>query len=607
MKPLFAATAVLALPLAAQELRFAPVASGIAAPTDIQNARDGSGRLFLVQQNGLIRILQNGSVAQQPFLDIRSKTRAQGERGLLGLAFPPGFAQSQRFYVNYTDLDGDTVIAQYRVGSDRNAADAGSELVLLHIDQPFSNHNGGQLVFGPDGYLYIGMGDGGSGGDPFDNGQNGNTLLGKMLRVDVESEPGRVRIPPDNPFAAAGGSRPEIWALGLRNPWRFSFDRATGDLWIADVGQNEFEEVSFQPASSRGGENYGWSRLEGLHCYPRDPCSRDGFVLPVTEYGHGEGCSVTGGYVYRGRRSPGLRGIYFYGDLCSGRIWGVDRQGTGFVNRLLADSEFGITTFGEDEEGEIYVADANAGAILRIEGSAAPRFTSAGVVNAASFAQGLAPGSLATIFAAGLLDGPGIVAASTLPLPSALSGVSVTVNGVAAPLLAVAYQNGGEQVNFQVPFEISGQQTASLVVRRGAEASVAVNAGVVEPQPAVYTTDGTQAVAVHNADYTLVTPARPLQPGEFAFVYASGLGRVTNQPLTGSAAPLSPLAETVEDVQVTLGGVRCEKQFSGLAPGLAGVYQVNFRAPANLPAGSHDLILTVAGVSSPPVKVPVGQ
>ena len=392
--------------LAGQDIRLALVASGVAAPTDIQNAGDGSGRLFFVQQNGLIRVFRDGMLAAQPFLDIRGKTRLDGERGLLGLAFPPGFDRKQRFYVDYTDLNGDTVIAQYRVTANPDLADAASETVLLNIKQPFPNHNGGQLRFGPDGYLYIGMGDGGSGGDPMRNGQNLGALLGKLLRIDVESDPGRVRIPPDNPFVNRAGARPEIWAIGMRNPWRFTFDRANGDLWIADVGQETYEEVDFQPAASQGGENYGWNLMEGKHCY-QDGCSQQGLILPVFEYTHAENnCSIIGGFVYRGRVSPGMRGLYLYGDLCSGRIWGLERQGTEWVNRLLLSSGFSITTFGEDESGEMYVANANNGSIHRISGSTAPRVLARGLVNAASFVEGLAPGSAASAFTAGVLDDP---------------------------------------------------------------------------------------------------------------------------------------------------------------------------------------------------------
>jgi uncharacterized protein (TIGR03437 family) len=594
----------LGLSLFAQEVRLTQVASGIPAPTDIQHAGDGSERLFLVQQNGLIRILQDGVVLQEPFLDIRAKTRAQGERGLLGLAFPPGPGAKRHFYVNYTDAQtGDTVIARYAVSAHRDLADAASEQVLLHIDQPFANHNGGQLRFGPDGYLYIGMGDGGAGGDPQVNAQNRGSLLGKMLRIDVESDPGRIVIPPGNPFVNTSGARPEIWALGLRNPWRFSFDRATDDLWIADVGQNRFEEVNFQPSASRGGENYGWNRMEGAHCFLAN-CDPQGLVLPVAEYSRGEGCSVSGGFVYRGRMFPALRGIYFYGDFCSGRIWGIERQGAAWMNRLLLSSGFSITTFGEDEAGEMYVANAANGTIHRIEGGRAPRLSAAAVGNAASFAPGLAPGSLATLFAPGVLDEPGVASAPAIPLPASLAGVSVTINGVAAPIHAVANSAGQEQVNFQVPFDVRGA-TASVAVTRDGRSSAAVDVPVREVQPAVYTADGVYAIAVRVPGYTLVTAARPLAPGEFVFVYAAGLGPVTNQPATGAAAPLDPLAEAIADVRVTLAGIPCDVQYAGLAPGLAGVYQVNFRAAGNLPSGMQDLVLTAGGQAGPPVKVAV--
>ncbi|HEY1342750.1 MAG TPA: PQQ-dependent sugar dehydrogenase [Bryobacteraceae bacterium] len=588
-----------------QEIRLEQIATGISAPTDIQNAGDGSGRLFFVQQNGVIRIFRNGALVSQPFLDIRSKTTGTGERGLLGLAFPPGFAQKQRFYVDYTDLNGNTVIAQYRVTSNPDIADPASEIALLHITQPFDNHNGGQVRFGPDGYLYIAMGDGGSGGDPMGNGQSLNTLLAKILRIDVESNPGSVVIPSTNPFVSRAGARPEIWAYGLRNPWRFSFDRATNDLYIADVGQETYEEVNFQPAGDRGGEDYGWNRMEGMHCY-QSGCTTDGLTLPVTEYTHAAGCSIIGGFVYRGRVSPGLRGTYIYGDLCSGTIWGLDRLGGDWASRVLLNAAFTITTFGEDEAGEVYVANADRGTIQHIIGSAAPRFQAAGAVNAASFAAGLAPGSAATIFGAGFLDDAGVVSAQSIPLPQSLGDLSVTVNGVAAPLYAVANVNGSEQVNFQVPFEAAGRQTASVVVTRAGRSSAAVNVPIVSPQPGIYTSGGTQAIVVHNADNTLVTAARPLAPNEFVYLYASALGGVTNQPPTGAAAPSGPFAE-VSNVSVKLAGVNCEVQFGGLAPALVGVYQVNFRVPANAASGSQEIVVNSGGVDSPRALVPVGK
>ncbi|HEX6986925.1 MAG TPA: PQQ-dependent sugar dehydrogenase, partial [Planctomycetaceae bacterium] len=401
---------------------------------------------------------------------------------------------------------------------------------------------------------------------------NRNSLLGKILRLDVESDPGRLRIPPANPFVNTAGARGEIWAYGLRNPWRFSFDRDTRDLWIADVGQDRYEEVDFQPASSPGGENYGWNRMEGLHCYTAT-CSQSGLVLPVAEYTHAEGgCSVTGGFVYRGRLSPGLRGIYLYGDLCSGRIWGIERQGTGWTNRQLLASGFSITTFGQDESGEIYVANAANGTIHRIEGSAAPRLTAAGIVNAASFAAGLVPGSLATIFAAGILDTPG--------------ALSVTIDGISAPILAVANRNGQEQANILVPAELEGRTTAQVVATRDGHASAPVTVAVFDRQPGVFTADGSTAVVVHNADYSLVTADRPLVPGEYAFLYATGLGRAS------------------ADVRITLGGQACELQYAGIAPGFAGVYQVNFRAPA-LPSGPHDLVLSAGTATAPTVRTSV--
>lgn len=347
------------------EVQLIPVITGVNGATDIQNAADGTGRLFVVQQDGAIRIWKDGVLLAEPFLQIRHKTTGEGEQGLLGLAFPPDYALKQRFYINYTDLRGDTIIAMYRAAGD--IADPESETILLKIEQPFSNHNGGQIRFGPDGYLYIGMGDGGAGGDPFNNAQSLQSLLGKMLRIDVESVPGVINIPSDNPFASVEGVRPEIWATGLRNPWRFSFDRETHDLWIADVGQNTWEEVNFQAAASKGGENYGWNIFEGLHCYERLTCNEEGLVPPVAEYSHDTGgCSVTGGFVYRGQAFTALTGMYLYGDLCSGYIWGLRRVDDAWVNQRLLASEMFLTTFGEDEAGELYVADAAGGVIHRI-------------------------------------------------------------------------------------------------------------------------------------------------------------------------------------------------------------------------------------------------
>ena len=354
------------------ELRVA----GLDLPVHVTHAGDGSGRLFVVEQRGRVRLVENGVLQPTPFLDITARVGCCGERGLLSVAFPPGFATKRLFYVNYTDRTGSTVVARYRVSDDPDLADPGSEQVVLTVSQPFANHNGGQLAFGPDGYLYVGMGDGGGAGDPQDNGQRRDTLLGKLLRLDVESGQVPYAVPTDNPFRAGAGWRPEIWALGLRNPWRFSFDRSTGDLWIADVGQSSYEEVNFQPAGDPGGRNYGWRVMEGAHCSNPDPCTSAGLTLPVAEYGRADGCSVTGGHVYRGARWPRMQGVYLYGDYCSGRIWGVRRNGPAFENALLFDSPFTITTFGEGEDGSVYVADYTRGELhVLTDPGAAATFT----------------------------------------------------------------------------------------------------------------------------------------------------------------------------------------------------------------------------------------
>lgn len=345
-------------------------AGGLIQPLHIAHAGDGSGRLFVVEQGGRIRIIRNKVLLSTPFLNISDRVSCCGERGLLSVAFPPRYAGKGYFYVNYTDLSGNTVVARYRVSADPDIADPASEEVILTVAQPFANHNGGLVAFGPDGFLYIGMGDGGSGGDPNNFAQNlddlpGNQrLLGKMLRIDVESGVRPYAIPLSNPLL--NGRRSEVWALGLRNPWRFSFDRLTGDLFIGDVGQNRFEEIDFQPASSGGGENYGWRIMEGAHCFNPDPCNQVGLVLPVTEYDHSGGCSVTGGHVYRGKNFPRMEGIYFYSDFCSGTILGLRRSGPAWENLSLLSSGLSVTTFGEDESGNLYLSDYQGGNILRV-------------------------------------------------------------------------------------------------------------------------------------------------------------------------------------------------------------------------------------------------
>ncbi|MGZ8868430.1 MAG: PQQ-dependent sugar dehydrogenase [Thermoanaerobaculia bacterium] len=357
---LFPLSALAADPLVTVE----QIASGLDSPVSITHA--GDARLFITLQRGQVVIWDGTAILPAPFLDIRDLVSNGGERGLLSVAFHPRYVENGLFFVNYTNTGGHTVIARYRVSSDPNRADHASARQLLVIEQPFANHNGGQMQFGPDGYLYSGMGDGGSGGDPGNRAQSLLTLLGKMLRIDVDAE--TYVIPASNPFVNNASARPEIWATGLRNPWRFSFDRASGDLWIADVGQGDWEEVNFQAATSIGGENYGWRRLEGTHCFnPSSGCNTGNLVLPVIEYNHSGGaCSVTGGYVYRGASSPRLQGMYIYGDYCNGRIWAATRNGTAAPTiRELLDTQFFISTFGEDMNGELYVAN-HGGAVYRL-------------------------------------------------------------------------------------------------------------------------------------------------------------------------------------------------------------------------------------------------
>ena len=338
--------------------------SGLSSPVFITHAGDGSGVLYVVEQDGRILAVNRSGSRLATFLDITERVGAGGERGLLGLTFHPGFESNRRFFVDYTDNNGDTVIAEFRATS-TTRADSGSERMLLRINQPYANHNGGMIAFGPDGYLYIGMGDGGSGGDPHNNGQSLGTLLGKILRIDV-NRGSPYASPSTNPFVNRSGARDEIWSYGWRNPWRFSFDRRTSAMFIGDVGQNMYEEIDVERARA-GGRNYGWRQMEGRHCFSAG-CNRSGKVLPIAEYTHASGCSVTGGYVYRGRAYSTLAGAYFYGDFCSGRIWALDAaaalRGTSRVRQVL-DSALAISSFGEDQAGEMFVVD-HGGSIYRL-------------------------------------------------------------------------------------------------------------------------------------------------------------------------------------------------------------------------------------------------
>lgn len=357
-------------PPAPASVAWQEVASGLAFPVDLTAPPGDATRLFVVEKAGRIRIIRNGSLLGTPFLDLTAQVSSGGERGLLGLAFTPDYAASGRFVVHYTNLAGNTRVSTFRVSADPDRADAASEQVILAVDQPFSNHNGGQVAFGPDGMLYIALGDGGSGGDPQNHAQNLNSLLGKLLRLRVLPS-GAAEVPASNPFVGQAGRRGEIWSYGLRNPWRFSFDRAGGDLYIADVGQNALEEVNASPATTGGGRglNYGWRIMEGTNCYNPSPgCNQSGLTLPVITYGRGDGCSVTGGYVYRGTAVPGMVGRYFYSDYCQGWVRSFRLQGGAATDPLthagLATGA-SVTSFGQDAAGELHVLTA-AGRVLKM-------------------------------------------------------------------------------------------------------------------------------------------------------------------------------------------------------------------------------------------------
>jgi glucose/arabinose dehydrogenase len=367
---------VLAAPTSAT-VKLTVVTGSVTQPVLATGARDGTNRLFIVEKTGRIRIVKGGALLATPFLDISALVSKGGEQGLLGLAFHPGFKTNRKLYVDYTDRNGNTVVREYRASATNpDRVDASTARTVIRITQPYANHNGGMLAFGRDGYLYIGTGDGGAGGDPGNRAQSVNTLLGKILRIGVNSHTATrgYTIPPSNPYVGRTG-RDEIWQRGLRNPWRFSFDRANGNLWIGDVGQNKYEEVDRAIRTTTGpgrGINWGWRVMEGFHCYnPATGCSTAGRTRPLLEYTHASNgrCAVTGGYVYRGTAIPALAGWYVYGDYCSGEVWAVSSTASSRptpVPLLGAGSGRLVSGFGQDDAGELYVCDLN-GTVYRID------------------------------------------------------------------------------------------------------------------------------------------------------------------------------------------------------------------------------------------------
>jgi uncharacterized protein (TIGR03437 family) len=556
------------------------VAGGFDSPVDIQTPRDGTWRLFVVEQGGRIKVIQDGEVLATPFLDITPKVRSGGERGLLGLGFPPGFAEKKHFYVNYTEGRGApdlrTVVARYRVSADDpNRADPASEERILVVDQPFDNHNGGQLAFGPDGYLYAGLGDGGGANDPLRAAQNPQMLLGKMLRIDVESGAKPYAIPPGNPFAQGGG-RPEIWALGLRNPWRYSFDRATGDLYIADVGQNRREEIDFEPAGSAGGANYGWPAVEGTLCNTPG-CNLAAYMAPVFDYTQNGAQSVTGGYVYRGEAHTSWQGAYFFADYISGRFWSLKRGGAGWEGgEILRLEGWNVSTFGEDEGGEIYFArhrPQGRGEIWRLADErpvTKPRL----IVNSASGEAGAAPGSRLNIYGWGVSNEAGGRHAEGLTAEE-VSGVRVWFDEIAAGVISVLNFGGREGVVVQAPLAIAGRGTVKVVIERSGNRGEAVEVEVRPAHPALYAGLVPEAVA-----------------GGEAALLGTGLGEVDGEGRCALA------------VETRIGERTAETKYCRASLDMAGVYEIGVRLPEGV-AGKVPVTISAGGVESPAVLMRV--
>ncbi|MBI4443717.1 MAG: PQQ-dependent sugar dehydrogenase [Acidobacteria bacterium] len=568
---------------AAIELR--TIASGLSAPVSVTHASDGSNRLFIVEQAGRIRILAGGSVLSTPFLDIRSQVRSGGELGLLGLAFHPNYRQNGRFFINYTRQTAEgleTVIAGYSaLSANADRADPQSGKILLSFRQPFTNHNGGMVAFGPDGFLYIGTGDGGSAGDPQGNGQNLETLLGKILRIDVDfGSP--YAIPADNPFAGKPG-RDEIWAYGLRNPWRFSFDRRTGRLFAADVGQSRREEIDI---IVKGG-NYGWNVMEGTLCFnPSTNCSTQGLIPPIHEYGRDQGFSVTGGYVYRGQAVPTLRSKYLFSDFGTGRLWALTEiSGGRWRLEVLLQTGLSVSSFGEDESGEVYVVDYS-GTVRQVIAGAGPQpaVEQAGVVNAASLQPGpVAPGEIISIFGSEI--GPELPAGTRLnssgQVDTVLAENQVFFDDIPAPL----FHAQNDQINAQVPYTVAGTSGTVVQVLRQGVFSNPVSLEAAEAVPGIFTLSGGMGPgAVLNEDLTPNSASNPASTGSMVVLYATGEGQTTPGGTDGKLSDF-PFPQPLLPVSVTIAGFPASVVFAGSAPNFAGLLQVNARIPVEAPAG----------------------
>ncbi len=582
------------------------VASGLNNPVYVTSARDGSNRLFIVEQPGRIKVLPPGATAplQTSFLDIVSKVAFGGERGLLGLAFHPQYATNRRFFVNYTRRgDGATVISEFKVSaSNPNVAET-DERVILTIAQPFSNHNGGMVDFGPDGYLYLGMGDGGSGNDPGNRAQNIENLLGKMLRIDVNTDgTAPYTSPESNPFFGPTPGRDEIYATGLRNPWRHSFDRATGQLWAGDVGQGQIEEID---VITPGG-NYGWRVYEGTRCTNNDPtlCNPSDYIMPVTEFNHSNGrCSVTGGYVYRGPRGSLPAGSYVYGDFCSGEIFLFENNSA----RLLLDTNIQISSFGEDEAGEIYVVGLG-GTIHRIAIPAA-----ATTVSAASYrGDVVAIGSIVTAFGQDFAITTES-APNTAPLPFTLAGASIRVaNSPGDSRLAQLFFISPTQANFLIPPATGvGNGTITVTNTNGATSTSSVRFASVAP--GLFTLNATgggivSGVALRvkaGGSRTFEPISRFDQTRNQVVPVPIDLGAATDQVFLIAFGTGFRFRSGLGAVSATVGGTMAQVTFAG-EQNEFGLDQANILLPRSLIGrGEVDVVFTVDGQTANTVSVSI--
>ena len=559
-----------------QDLVFEEIARDLLRPIGITNASDGSGRLFINLQDGPIRIHDGGRLLQEPFLDITPRVGCCGERGLLGLAFHPDYESNGFFFLDYTDRSdgfGKTVISRFSVsGGNPNVADPDSEKVLLTFEQPDGTHNGGQLQFGPDGYLYIATGDGGSPDERGERAADLNSLFGKILRIDVNVDDGSgppYAIPPSNPFAGREGAREEIWAYGLRNPWRFSFDRETGDMFIGDVGANRVEEVDFQPASSSGGENYGWPMVEAVNCplFP-DACEDEALTKPIRYHRHDLGCSVIGGYRYRGVEVPQLNGVYVYGDYCSGRLFAAGQVEGGWKELDRRVTPFDFTSFGEDEAGELYFTESYEGRVYRVVTDlVSPTVSSHYPLNAVTGGATLELSVVGTNFVPGLE-----VQWNSNPRPTAF----IDNQHLRATILpSDIATEGTAEIKVVNPRLLGGTAPAfEFPVRPAPAAAPAVNSNGL----------------VNAASFTAGTA---VAAGMIASIFGSGLA------LDTESTPGQPLPNILGGTTVFFNGLRAPVFFA--SPG-----QLNVQIPWDLPSGRQaSLTVRVGPHISNPVLVPV--